>query len=138
MLSALLLSWGCTKPENVDSGRSDSGVVDSYDSGADTGESPDAVTISVTLDVDVAWVVVVGDEEDEWDYVAPSEFPAGSVLVDEVDPGTWFLLAASPERDRCAATAPEDLAAGDHMSWTVSEFTGDYDHEVDFFACGAR
>ncbi|HJN75512.1 MAG TPA: hypothetical protein QGF58_16400 [Myxococcota bacterium] len=140
MLSVMVLAVACTK--SVDTPTDSAAVGDSgdrSDSGpnTDSGEEPARVSVTVSLDVDVGWVIVVGEDE-EWDDITPSEFPAGTVLVDEVDPGTWYLLAASPERDRCESTAPMTFAAGDRWLWTVSEFSSDYDYEADFFACGAR
>ena len=131
----MLALLGCTKP-GIDSGLA--GSTDSEAVETDSEEQSDSVHVSVTLEVDVGWVLIIGDEEAEWDYIAPSEFPAGSVLVDEVAAGTWSLLAASPEHDRCASTEPTAFSAGDSMMWTVSEFTGEYDYEADFFSCLSR
>jgi len=137
VLSVIALAFGCTEPADlpVDSDATNDDSADRAPD-SDSGDDPAGVLVTVSLEVDVGWVIVVGDEEDEWDYITPSEFPAGSVLVDRVEPGTWYLLAASPERDRCEVTTTMEFQAGNDWLWTVSQFSNDYDFEADFFACG--
>jgi hypothetical protein len=114
--------------EYTDTDTADSAVDDTADSG-ETGdtEPPTEATLAINLEVDVGGIYANSTEGDA--RPISGAHSAGDLVLAHVDPGSWRVTAYGPDMVACNISELVELAAGDHLDWTVSELPGTMSEE---------
>lgn len=138
----MCLLASCIGDKDVAGADSSAGDPDSDAPDTDTGSDTDTDDTDSWRDPEKALLVIriLIDVEELYafnssggDLPLSGPYPADGVVMSEVEPAEWWVVAYNVDMTACDASDVVILAAGDQLDWTVSEFPGSFD--ADTFEC---
>jgi hypothetical protein len=134
----IICAAGCSKASPQPDSDADTEVPEETDTDTDTDTDSDIdplAHLSAALQVDVAGLYARGDPDgdgDDIEFMADA-FPAGSLVVKDVHPGIWSIIAIDETETACFETISADVAAGEYQDFEIPELYGAFNAEE--FTC---